>query len=128
VHYRNVAVGQVPAVKRNVDEVLGEIPHLRRGDGKKVLELKPDLDWDKGAAVEELCRALELDTQETSVVYIGDDLTDEDAFRVTVAESIGIIVRDQDRDRRTAADYVLEDTCEVQTFLQWLADLFGEKK
>lgn len=128
VHYRNVAGKQVPTVKHAVDEVLGQVPHLRKGGGKKVLELKPDLDWHKGAAVEELCSALELDTEETSVVYIGDDLTDEDAFRVTVADSIGIIVREPDQDRQTAADYVLEDTREVQTFLQWLADFSGAKQ
>jgi alpha,alpha-trehalase len=126
VHYRNVADKHVSDIKQAVDKVLAKVPHLRKGDGKKVLELKPDLDWDKGAAVEELCSALKLNTEETSVVYIGDDLTDEDAFRVTVANSIGIIVRDQDR--QTAADYVLEDTDEVQTFLQWLADLSEEKK
>lgn len=125
VHYRNVADRQVLAVAQAVDAVLDMIPRLRKRGGKKVLELKPDLDWDKGSAVQELCSALHLDAENTAIIYIGDDLTDEDVFRITVGDSMGIIVRDGNR--QTAADYQLEDIHEVQMFLQWLADLFREK-
>jgi alpha,alpha-trehalase len=125
VHYRNVAGRQVAAVKQAVDAVLDMVPRLRKASGKKVLELKPDLDWDKGSAVQEFLGALRLDPDNTVMVYIGDDLTDENVFRIVVGDSIGIIVRDGDR--QTAADYALTDPHEVQKFLQWMAREFREK-
>ena len=126
VHYRNVADEQVVAVAQVVDAVLRMVPRLQKTSGKKVLELKPDLDWGKGSAARELCSVLNLDTDDAAILYIGDDLTDEDVFQITVGESTGIIVRDGDR--QTGADYGLESTDEVQKFLQWMADLFREKE
>ena len=48
---------------------------------QKVFELQPDVDWNKGKAVRWLLDALALDPASTFSIYIGDDVTDEDAFR-----------------------------------------------
>jgi len=69
------------AVEAIVNDVLARHPNLRKGYGKKVFELQPRLDWHKGKAVLGLLQALELDGSEVLPLYIGDDLTDEDAFR-----------------------------------------------
>jgi trehalose 6-phosphate phosphatase len=55
---------------------------LELREGKMVLEIRPRLDWDKGQSVLRLLRAPRRRTEGTWPVYIGDDLTDEDAFRV----------------------------------------------
>jgi hypothetical protein len=53
-----------------------------------VFELQPDLDWDKGAAVRWLLRTLSLDGPDVLPVYIGDDVTDEDAFPALAGEGL----------------------------------------
>ena len=51
VHYRRVPASRVAEVEPVVDRVLGTHPRLRKGHGKKVFEILPDVDWDKGRAV-----------------------------------------------------------------------------
>src|SRR5690606_13959989 len=51
VHFRRAADRDVPRVEAAVDAVLAEQPLLREGYGKKVFELRPDIDWHKGQAV-----------------------------------------------------------------------------
>jgi trehalose 6-phosphate phosphatase len=81
VHYRNVADENIQEVKNAVYKELEVQDKLKEGKGKKVLELKPDIDWHKGKAVEWLKKALKLKDEEYISVYIGDDITDEDAFK-----------------------------------------------
>jgi trehalose 6-phosphate phosphatase len=91
---------------------------LRKGYGKKVFELLPRLDWHKGKAVLWLLQALKLDRPDVLPLYIGDDLTDEDAFRAIADRGIGIVV--EAGTRSTAASYVLKHAEEVQAFLRHL--------
>ena len=51
--------------------------------------------FDKGAALRELIEAVGA----TSVLYAGDDLTDEPAIRVAAARGIGLFVRSAERER-----------------------------
>lgn len=118
VHYRRVAEKQVPAVRAAVERARRRHPELRLGRGKKVLELLPALDWDKGRAVLWLLRALRLDRDDVLPLYIGDDLTDEDAFRALARRGIGIAV--QDTRRPTAARFALRNPREVRAFLAGL--------
>ncbi len=119
VHYRQVAADQVPAVEAAVDEVLEKLPQLRKTFGKKVFELRPRLDWDKGKAVLWLLQALGLDGPEVLPLYIGDDTTDEDAFAVLEGRGIAILVGC--RARETTARYILDSPADVGRFLGLLA-------
>jgi trehalose 6-phosphate phosphatase len=105
-------------VEAMVDDVLARHPDLRKGYGKKVFELQPRLDWHKGKAVLWLLRVLELDGPEVLPLYIGDDLTDEDAFRALGDRGLSIIV--EEGSRPTAASYVLKHPEEVRSFLRHL--------
>ncbi|MDW7710378.1 MAG: trehalose-phosphatase [Deferrisomatales bacterium] len=119
VHFRGADPGREPEVEEAVDRVLGEQPKLRKGTGKKIFELRPDVDWDKGRAVGWLLERLGLDRPGVVPLYLGDDVTDEDAFRALRGRGVGIVVRDGPRS--TWARYGLEDPGEVRRFLEELA-------
>jgi alpha,alpha-trehalase len=124
VHYRNVAaerVGEtIAAVHRQ-----GRHRGLRVTGGRKVVELRPDVDWDKGAALSWISDRI-AQTGRMLPIYLGDDLTDEDAFDAIRLSGIGIVVcHDEDGDRPTAASFTLRSPAEVGEFIRrggnWLA-------
>jgi len=122
VHYRQVEDGDISLIEEIVDEVLNKFKSLTKGKGKKVFELKPDIQWDKGKALLWVLDALERDLENSLTIYIGDDITDEDAFRELKGKGIGIIVKDNEPDRTTFAEYALNNTSEVGRFLGLLTD------
>jgi trehalose-phosphatase len=117
-HYRNVTESDLPKVERGVSEIAARHQKLRRVDGKKVYELLPDIDWDKGKALLWLSEKLSLERPNAYPIYIGDDRTDEDAFRALEQRGIGILVSEEPRS--TAACYVLKNPAEVERFLREL--------
>jgi trehalose 6-phosphate phosphatase len=125
VHFRNVADGQVEEVRKAVDEVLDAMPELKIGHGKKIYELKPNLDWHKGKAVMWLMEELGLNDGKYLPLYIGDDITDEDAFAELQGKGIGILVGEHDD--KTAATYTLESVDQVRVFLEDLTETIKKK-
>ena len=121
VHVREVEQQRVPYVEAVVDRIALAHPRLRRTAGKKVLELRPDVEWDKGCAVLRLMHVLGLDGDDVVPVYVGDDVTDEDAFGVVRQRGVGVVVRGEGDDRPTSAHYSLADPGKVGTFLDALA-------
>ena len=125
VHYRLASAQDRPRIKEVVDAVLAEQPdQLKVTPGKMVYEIQPRIDWDKGRAVLYLLEALDLDGDDVAPLYMGDDITDEDAFEALSDRGTGIFVgRDDDPEvagRKTSADYVLRTTQEVELFLATL--------
>jgi trehalose 6-phosphate phosphatase len=123
VHYRLVAESQASAVEEAFDAVLGEVEGLRRTAGKKVFEMRPQLEWHKGKAVLWLLEELGLDRPDILPVYIGDDETDEDAFAALAGRGLGILVAD--RPQETQAEYRLESPEAVAEFLRRLIATFN---
>ena len=119
-HYRNVKENDAFSVALAVDAVAARHRELRRMDGKKVHELLPDIDWDKGKAVLWLLEALELERGKVLPIYIGDDRTDEDAFSALEKRGVTILVSEQPQ--VTAASYWLHNPEEVEEFLQKITD------
>jgi trehalose-phosphatase len=117
-HYRKVSESDFPKVERAVSEVAARYRDLRRMEGKKVYELLPDIDWDKGKAVLWLSETLGLERAKVRPIYIGDDRTDEDAFRALGQCGVGILVGEQSRP--TTASYSLKNPTEVERFLREL--------
>lgn len=120
VHYRQVAAADVGELRAVVDDVLVQYPRLQLGHGKKVLELRPGIEWNKGEAVLWLLQQLGLDRAGCVPLYLGDDITDEDAFRALAGRGLCIGVRDG-QTRPTAADLTVANTGEVKRLLEWLA-------
>ena len=118
-HYRNVNEDDAFRVAQAVDEVAARHRELRRINGKKVYELLPDIDWNKGKAVLWLLETLERERGKAFPIFIGDDRTDEDAFVALEKRGIGILVSEQPQ--VTAASYCLTNPEEVEHFLRVLA-------
>jgi len=117
-HYRMVPEAQIDTIEAAVDELVASDTRLCKAAGKKVFEIRPDLDWDKGKALLVLLEALGLDSAAHVPIYIGDDVTDEDAFRVLTDRGIGILVSQSPRP--SLARFWLQDTLEVYAFLDRL--------
>ncbi|MFH1093491.1 MAG: trehalose-phosphatase [Candidatus Omnitrophota bacterium] len=96
VHYRMVKEKHLQKIKELVEKVVDENETLRLMNGKMVFEILPAIDWNKGKAVCWIMKALELSWEDHAVFYIGDDTTDEDAFRAVNSRGVGILVSDQE--------------------------------
>jgi alpha,alpha-trehalase len=125
VHFRRAREGAEEEVRHAVEEVQSANRELRISGGRKVFELRPAIPWDKGKAVAWILDVLGLDGSSAFPLYIGDDVTDEDAFRAIESEGLGIVVRG--RDGRTRARYSLDDPDAVRRFLAKLDEKLGEK-
>lgn len=121
VHYRNAEEESLPVINNIVDRVLKDQPDLKKGKGKKIIEIKPDIDWHKGKAIEWILDSLDLLIDpDVLPVYLGDDVTDEDAFKMISDSGIGILVGDHGK--ASAAKYRLNNVEEVQAFLQIMSE------
>jgi len=125
IHYRRATATDAERIEQVVDRVAAGHPQLRKGRGKKVFRLQPDVDWDKGHAVSWLLERLGLDRPEIVPLYVGDDVTDEDAMQALSDRGIGIVDRGEDDARATAARYALTDCGDVRRFLEMLTSRYG---
>ena len=131
VHYRGVEEGHMQEVRNAVDRVREEHDGIRKNSGKKVFQLQPDIDWNKGRALCWLMNALDLDSTGVLPLYIGDDVTDEDAFRVLQDDGVGIVVKGDDASevpQRSAARYALDNSKQVHAFLLELTKVLSLKE
>lgn len=117
VHFRLLKPGLEETIKKTVEEEVqktdGKV-EIRKG--KKVLEIRPNIDWDKGKGVEKLISLLNL-KDEFLKIYIGDDETDEDVFRVLKESDISILVG---KKRGSIAKFRLKNVEEVWLFIKKL--------
>src|SRR4030042_6257713 len=127
VHYRLVKKEKEKLVADTVHRLVN--PLLNEGkialfSGKKVWEIRPPVDWNKGKAVEAIADKLKLTLKRKRLltIYLGDDTTDEDAFKV-VQRPVGWSVYVGEENRTSAAEYFLTSTAEVEEFLARLVEL-----
>ncbi|KAH9678376.1 Trehalose-phosphate phosphatase A [Citrus sinensis] len=92
--------------------------HYRNVD-EKVLEVRPVIDWDKGKAVMFLLESLGLSNCEDVLpIYVGDDRTDEDAFKELREGNHGYGILVSSVPKESKAFYSLRDPSEVMEFLK----------
>ncbi|KAJ8752895.1 hypothetical protein K2173_008630 [Erythroxylum novogranatense] len=121
VHYRNVDEKSWMTVAQRVHDVIKEFPRLRLTHGRKVLEVRPMIDWDKGKAVLFVLESLGLSNSDDVLpIYVGDDRTDEDAFKVLRERKSGYGIIVSSAPKESNAYYSLRDPSEVMEFLNSL--------
>lgn len=123
VHYRQVAASGHGSVRKIVEAAIGTRHALVVTEGKRVLEVRPRVEWHKGRAVEYLLNRLQPPAG-APVIYLGDDTTDEDAFAAVKGWSgksgEGMLVAEIPR--ATAALSMVRNPHEVARLLTALAD------
>ena len=110
VHYRHAPCRA--SARRAITAALSALPDVRLVPGRAVVTAAPAEAPDKGRALE----ALLARTGRTMAVFVGDDRTDEDAFR---APSVALGVR-VGRTARTAARAYLPDQAGIDELLRRL--------
>jgi trehalose 6-phosphate phosphatase len=117
VHFRRARQGSSAEIRSAVHAELASFHKIFRvTEGLKVLEIRPSVDWNKGSAVRWIQEAK--GTANTLSFYLGDDSTDEDAFR-TLEDGMTIRVGQA---KGTAARYYLPGQSWVTHFLAWLVE------
>ncbi len=124
VHFREVDPGRVNEIVSATKD-LGAQLGLRVTSGRMLVELRPDVDWDKGSTLTWIRERID-PSGSLLPIYVGDDLTDEDAFDAIRFDGVGIVVgHDEDGDRKTAAHFTLHSPDQVCEFTErgyrWLS-------
>jgi trehalose-phosphatase len=122
VHYRQVADDRTEDVKRLVHRAVNGQKSsglFKVTAGKKVYEVRPSVDWDKGKAIRLLMKKYGRGGRNSGLlpIYLGDDLTDEDGFQMIEKYGNGITVHVGDSKTKSKARYYLKSPNEVQNFL-----------
>jgi trehalose 6-phosphate phosphatase len=124
IHWRDQPAEEIAAIKGRVVQLwtplLSEYPlRLLEFDGGLELRIS---EWNKGSAVTTILNEV---SAEAAVAYLGDDLTDEDAFRALQGRGLSVLVRREHR--QTVADVWLQPPEDlIQFFNEWLRETGGE--
>lgn len=119
IHFRQSPPERHADVRAAVEQ--GASEDLRITAGKMVLEVRPRVEWDKGKAVLFLLDQMR-PPPSAPVLYLGDDRTDEDAFRALAGlggAHEGVLIGDPGGE--TAAGSYLRDPEEVGALFAALA-------
>jgi len=125
VHYRLVREERVDELKRACEETV-QAPRaegkIRTTEGKKVYEIRPGVLWDKEDAIVLILSGWVPSNRKDSYLlfFLGDDLTDEEGFRVMNAHG-GISVFVGESSSQPEARYFLRSPDEVREFLEQLS-------
>ena len=121
VHFRMADLSRLGEIKRRFRKITA--PHLSHGQivittGKMVWEVRPPIRWGKGEIVSELLEKEKKKIKKDIMpFYIGDDRTDEDAFRALGRKAYTVKVG-KPTDRLSSARYYLRGVEEVRELLK----------
>jgi trehalose 6-phosphate synthase/phosphatase len=119
-HYRAVAENERDKLIEEARSIIQSAGYQDR-DAHCAVEARPPIGWDKGRAVLHILRTRygPAWSESVRVVYVGDDQTDEDAFRFLAG--LATTFRVGSPDTSTAATRRLPDVNAVQSLLDWLS-------
>ena len=125
VHYRLVREDRVGELRRVCEETvfgLRSEGQIRTTEGKKVCEIRPGVPWDKEDALALLMSGWTSRAGQSAnlALFLGDDLTDEGAFKVVDRDG-GISIFVGESGCSTVAQYFLRSPAEVAVFLEGLS-------
>jgi alpha,alpha-trehalase len=92
VHYRLAKDDDAEQAIRTVQEIAGRSRHLTTHSDLLVIELRPQLDWHKGSAIDQMLTTIGFRSTDSVPIYVGDGRTDEDAFLALRERGLGILV------------------------------------
>jgi len=114
VHFRLLASAQVARFKRDFRGLIrsrdASFSFLVR-PGKEVFDVLPATSWNKGSAV----RRIKKNLKPRTTLYVGDDLTDKDAFHALGPGGISVSVG---KDDASGALYYLAGVSEIKGLLR----------
>jgi trehalose 6-phosphate phosphatase len=126
IHYRNTPDPDAAATTfRPLINTIGAKHGLRIFEGRMIFEVRPPIEINKGTAVRDLINEFALD----AAVYLGDDVTDVDAFKVArqlredgicYALALGVDSEETPGSVRDFADLLASEISGVESFLSWL--------
>ena len=124
IHYRLVKKKEIDSVKdilQRVVEAARLSDKVKITHGKKVYEIRPDVHWHKGMAVKLIIEKYGSKGKKDVFlpVYVGDDLTDEDAFKV-IENYDGVSVYVGGVNPQSIARYYLKTCKEANKFMKEL--------
>ena len=119
-HYRQVPEAKRAASVEAARRIMTEAGYQPR-DAHLAVEARPPIGWDKGRAVLHILRGRygRSWSEQVRVIYVGDDQTDEDAFRFLAG--LAITFRVGKAETLTAAARRLPNVDAVRALLDWLA-------
>lgn len=121
VHYRDASPSDAARATELVSSIVQ--PHLERGDlrlmqGAGMLEFLPGIPWHKGSAVDWILERVSKHHADPWPVYVGDDVTDQDAFSAVRGRGLSIAAAP----RAAGADFAVDGPREVESLLRSLTD------
>jgi len=122
VHYRLVKHKELKRLKEIFKRTCTPFVSDRKiklSYGKKSWEIRPPVKWDKGEAVKKILH--KFSKKDILPIYLGDDVTDEDAFRVLRVKGLSVFIGNPFK--KSNAKYYLKSVSEVRLFLKKLVNL-----
>ncbi|MFC1512492.1 trehalose-phosphatase [bacterium] len=118
VHYRMADVKDIKTIKKLFTKIIE--PNTIKNQvlitqGKKVFEIRPPIKWNKGHAVKKITNHNKVTGANLSI-FVGDDVTDEDAFKILKNKDLSVFVG---KKKKTSAKYYLKDTNDVKKLLRF---------
>jgi trehalose 6-phosphate phosphatase len=117
VHYRNTNLADRDEIKRIVHMQLANADHpFLLTAGHMVHDIRPRTSWNKGSAL--LWIKQQLGWENAAVIYVGDDVTDEDAFAALAGQfTVGVGEKPD-----SSARWLVDDCPAVHALLRKLVD------
>lgn len=118
LHYRLCRPSKLTFVKKMFSKTVQPFAKnfdIKINNGKKIFEIKPAVSWNKGKAVMYILNKCQRAEHNVLPIYIGDDVTDEDAFKALRRRGITIRVG---KKAKSFARFYLSSTDEVLKFLK----------
>ena len=120
VHYRQADAGVLPRLRATVEDVVSR-NGLRLVDGNAVLEIRPPVAVDKGTAVYALAGEVGALVPGASLLFAGDDVTDEDAFRILRERVPNAVTIQVDGRSQTSAEFRVGSPPDLRAVLERIA-------
>ena len=120
VHYRLAGKKNIFGIRIAFHKIVKnyhEAKEIKVRTGKMVFEIVPAGKWNKGFAVLWIMGRPEFSKDNFFPLYIGDDITDEDAFRVLKKSGITVLVGYR---KKSQAQFYLDNVSEVEKFAEQL--------